>query len=118
MLPGVGFAPCGTVRSGGRGEVFRALVLARIIEPTSNLDSLRVMEDNGCETIGSVSYRGEGAKAYNALIRGVHAPSERANSLLTTSFNAMRRVSLDSWRIGAIAKAALVLLHLEHDRSR
>jgi hypothetical protein len=60
---------------------------------------------------------GEDAKAYNALIRGVHAPSERANSLLKTSFKAMRRVSLDPWRIGAIANAALVLLHLEHDRS-
>lgn len=57
------------------------------------------------------------AKAYNALIRGIHAPSERANSLLKTTFKAMRRVSLDPWRIGAIAKAALVLLHLEHRRS-
>ena len=38
----------------GGDDVFRALVLARIIEPTSKLDSLRVLEENGVE---SVSYR-------------------------------------------------------------
>jgi hypothetical protein len=31
----------------GRDEVFRALVMARIIEPTSKLDSLRVLEEAG-----------------------------------------------------------------------
>lgn len=56
-------------------------------------------------------------KSYNVLIRGVHAPSERANSLLKTTFKAMRRVSLDPWKIGKIARAALVLLHLEHNRT-
>lgn len=56
-------------------------------------------------------------KTYNALIRGVHAPSERANSLLKTTFKAMRRVSLDPWKIGKIARAALVLLHLEQDHT-
>jgi hypothetical protein len=54
--------------------------------------------------------------AYNTLIRGVHGIGERANSLLKTTFKALRRVSLCPWRISAIAKAALVLLHLEHDR--
>lgn len=53
---------------------------------------------------------------YNKVIRGVHGIGERANSLLKTTFKALRRVSLDPWRIGAITKAALVLLHLEHDR--
>jgi DDE superfamily endonuclease len=56
-------------------------------------------------------------KAYNTLIRGVHAIAERANSLLKTTFKALRRISLDPGRIGAIVKAALVLLHLEHDRT-
>jgi hypothetical protein len=46
----------------------------------------------------------------------VHRIAERANSLLKTTFKALRRVSLRPWRIGAIAKAALALLHLEHDR--
>jgi hypothetical protein len=58
----------------------------------------------------------EAQTTYNALIRGVHGVGERANSLLKTTFKALRRVSLDPWRIGAITKAALVLLHLEHDR--
>ena len=31
----------------GSDKVFRALVLARIIEPTSKLDSLRVVEETG-----------------------------------------------------------------------
>lgn len=35
-------------------EVFRDLVIARIVEPTSKLDSLRVLTDLGCDT---VSYR-------------------------------------------------------------
>jgi hypothetical protein len=58
----------------------------------------------------------EDQKAYNDLIRGVHAPSERANALLKETFKALALVSLAPTRIGAIAKAALVLLHLEHDR--
>jgi hypothetical protein len=38
----------------GRDEVFRHLVLARIIEPSSKLDSLRVLEEAG---VASASYR-------------------------------------------------------------
>ncbi|HEY6747555.1 MAG TPA: IS1634 family transposase [Mycobacteriales bacterium] len=38
----------------GRDEVFQALVLARIIEPTSKLDSLRVLEEAG---LAPPSYR-------------------------------------------------------------
>ena len=56
-------------------------------------------------------------RAYNQLIRGVHGVAERANSLLKTTFKALRRVSLDPWRIGAITRAALVLLQLEHGRT-
>jgi Transposase DDE domain len=37
----------GFERAAGRDEVFRDLVLARIIEPTSKLDSLRVLEEVG-----------------------------------------------------------------------
>ncbi|ETK33377.1 hypothetical protein MPTA5024_24765 [Microbispora sp. ATCC PTA-5024] len=55
-------------------------------------------------------------KAYNQLIRGIHAVAERANSLLKTTFKALRRVSLDPWRIGRIVQAAHVLLRLEHGR--
>ena len=49
-------------------------------------------------------------------IRGVHGVAERANALLKETFAALQRVSLSPTRIGAITKAALVLLHLEHGR--
>ncbi|WP_194924380.1 HARBI1 family protein [Catenulispora pinisilvae] len=58
----------------------------------------------------------EDQRQYNLLVRGVHAIAERANSLLKTTFKALRRVSVCPWRIGAIAKAAIVLLHLEYGR--
>jgi hypothetical protein len=45
----LGFAEC----TGG-DEVFRQLVLARIIEPTSKLDALRVLEETG---VVAPSYR-------------------------------------------------------------
>jgi hypothetical protein len=41
-------------RAAGGDEVFRGLVLARIIEPASKLDSLRVLEEAGA---AAVSYR-------------------------------------------------------------
>ncbi|MFF4774422.1 transposase family protein [Microtetraspora fusca] len=52
---------------------------------------------------------------YNKLLRGLRGVGERANALLTVTFKALRRVSLDPWRIGKIAQAALVLLHQEHN---
>ena len=54
---------------------------------------------------------------YNRLLRGVRGIGERANALLTVRFKALRRVSLDPYRIGAITAAALVLLHHENDRT-
>ena len=42
--------------------------------------------------------------------------TERANALFKETFAALQRVSLSPRPIGAITKAALVLLHLEHDR--
>jgi hypothetical protein len=44
----------GVAEATGGDEVFRALVLARIIEPTSKLDSLRVLEEAG---VSAPSYR-------------------------------------------------------------
>ena len=41
-------------RAAGGDEVFRQLVLARIIEPVSKLDSLRALEEAG---ISAPSYR-------------------------------------------------------------
>ncbi|MGW9027711.1 HARBI1 family protein [Streptomyces sp. NPDC055722] len=56
-------------------------------------------------------------QTYNKVIRGIHGVCERANSLLKTTFKALRRVSLDPSRITQIAAAALVLLQLEYDRT-
>jgi DDE superfamily endonuclease len=44
-------------------------------------------------------------------------PAERGNSLLKTTFKALRRVSPCPWRIGAITAAVLVLLHHQHGRT-
>lgn len=56
-------------------------------------------------------------KTYNKLLRGVRGIGERANALLIVRFKALRRVSLDPYRIGAITAAALVLLHHENNRT-
>ncbi|MEU2614897.1 transposase family protein [Micromonospora sp. NPDC007271] len=52
-------------------------------------------------------------KAHNSL----RAIGERGNSLLKTTFKALRNISLDPWRIGKIVAAALILLHTEHDHT-
>ncbi|WP_189259877.1 IS1634 family transposase [Lentzea flava] len=49
-----GYGALGFAAATGRDEVFRSLVLARIIEPTSKLDSLRVLDEAGHE---APSYR-------------------------------------------------------------
>jgi Transposase DDE domain len=49
------YASLGFEQAAGGDEVFRALVLARIIEPTSKLDALRVLDEVG--VVGMVSYR-------------------------------------------------------------
>jgi len=56
-------------------------------------------------------------RTINALHSATRALAERGNSLLKTTFKALRRVTLCPRRIGAITAAALVLLHREHDRT-
>jgi len=58
----------------------------------------------------------EAQQTYNKVVRGIHSVCERANSLLKTTFKALRRVSLDPSRITKIAAAALVLLQIEYGR--
>ncbi len=48
-----GYRVLGLEEAAGGDEVFRQLVLARIIEPSSKLDSLRVLEEAG---VGGLSY--------------------------------------------------------------
>jgi hypothetical protein len=52
-------------------------------------------------------------KAHNSL----RAIGERGKSLLKMTFKALRNVSLNPWRIGKIVAAALVILHIDHDRT-
>ncbi len=59
----------------------------------------------------------EDQRTVNLLQAATRAPAERGNSLLKTTFKALRRVSLCPWRIGAITAAALVLPHHQHDRT-
>jgi DDE superfamily endonuclease len=56
-------------------------------------------------------------QAYNAVHGALRCLGERANSLLKTSFKALRRWRGCPWRIGDIVAAALVLLHQEHHRT-
>ncbi len=55
-------------------------------------------------------------RTVNLLHAATRGPAERGNSLLKTTFKALRRVSVCPWRIGAVT-AALVLLHHMHDRT-
>jgi hypothetical protein len=55
-------------------------------------------------------------RTVNALHAATRALAERGNSLLKTTFKALRRVRLCPWRIGAITAAALVPLH-QHDHT-
>jgi DDE superfamily endonuclease len=56
-------------------------------------------------------------QADNAVHGALRALGERANSVLKTTFKALRRWRGCPWRIGHIAAAALVLLHHEHNRT-
>ncbi len=56
-------------------------------------------------------------KTYNKIHNGIRAVGERGNSLLKTTFKALRNVSLCPWTIGKIVTAALVLLHIDYGRT-
>ena len=53
------------------------------------------------------------AVSRNAAINALRAPAERASALPRATWPALRRITLDPWRITGIAAAALVLLHLQ-----
>jgi len=56
-------------------------------------------------------------QAYNAIHGALRCLGERANSLLKTTFKALRRWRGCPWRIGHVVAAALVVLHHEHRRT-
>ena len=54
---------------------------------------------------------------FNRAHNAVRAIGERGSSLLKTTFKALRAVSLCPWSIGRITAAALVILHIDHNRT-
>jgi hypothetical protein len=46
-----------------------------------------------------------------------HCLGERANALLKNTFRILNRIRGCPWRIGDITPAALVLLHIENNRT-
>ncbi|TNC25193.1 HARBI1 family protein [Amycolatopsis alkalitolerans] len=59
----------------------------------------------------------EEQKKHNKAHNGKRAVGERGNSRLKMTFKALRNVSLCPRRIGKIVAAALMLLHIDHNRT-
>lgn len=59
----------------------------------------------------------EDQQTRNALHSATRARAEAGNAWLKQTFEALRRVRVDPWRIGTRVAAALVLLHLIYDRT-
>jgi hypothetical protein len=56
-------------------------------------------------------------RAYNTVHGALRCLGERANSLIKTTYKALRRYRGCPWRLGDIVGAALVLLHHENHRT-
>src|SRR5205814_3217958 len=94
--------------------------------PAEVLPLLAVWTEDHLRFLGDLGYEGEAdtitiafkkpkdgeltdvQKTYNKVHNGIRAIGERGNSLLKTTFKALRNVSLCPWQIGKIAAAALV----------
>ena len=92
------------------------------------LDDLTTWVDDGHLGLADLGYEGEAGtfripikkpaggeltcdqQAYNAVHGALRALGERANSVLKTTFKALRRWRGCPWRIGDVVAAALVLL--------
>jgi len=99
------------------------------------LTQIRAWVDDGQLGLADLGYEGEAdilripikksagraltvdQQAYNAVHGALRALGERANSLLKTTFKALRRWRGCPRRIGNIVAAALILLHHEHHRT-
>lgn len=99
------------------------------------LPLLTAWTDDDLRVLGDLGYEGEAdtitvafkkpkngsctdvQQQFNRAHNAVRAIGERGNSLLKTTFKALRNVSLCPWTIGRITAAALVILHIEHGRT-
>jgi hypothetical protein len=99
------------------------------------LPLLTAWTDDDLRVLGDLGYEGEQAtitvafkkpknaactdvqQQFNRAHNALRAIGERGNSLLKTTFKALRNVSLCPWTIGRITAAALVILHIEHGRT-
>jgi hypothetical protein len=99
------------------------------------LPALTDWTNTGLPVLGDLAYEGEATtitiavkkpaggdltdeqKAANKAHNRTRAIGERGNSLLKTTFKALRHISLRPWAIGRIVAAALVILHIDHDRT-
>jgi DDE superfamily endonuclease len=92
-----------------------------------NADDLRTLADLGYEgepTIITTAYKKpkhdeltETQQVFNKTHNGLRAIGERGNALLKVTFKALRNVGLNPGYIGRIVAAALVILHIEHNRT-
>ncbi|OHV60769.1 hypothetical protein BCD48_40610 [Pseudofrankia sp. BMG5.36] len=53
----------------------------------------------------------------NRIHNALRAVGERANALLKVTFQLLRNITIDPWKIGLVAKAALAILHTEYRRT-
>ena len=74
-------------------------------------------DDGAADAVARRARRVPDALAANTVHGALRCLGERANSLLKTTFKALRRYRGCPWRIGDIVAAALVLLHHEHHRT-
>ncbi|MEV0272451.1 transposase family protein [Hamadaea sp. NPDC050747] len=99
------------------------------------LPALREWTDDDLPALADLGYEGEpdvfilpikkpdggkltdAQRQHNWLHAYARARAEQANSLLKTTFKALRRISLSPDVIGKIAAAAPVLLHVDHART-
>jgi hypothetical protein len=104
-------------------------------EHSEILPLLGAWSDDDRRVLGDLGYEGEAGtitvafkkpkngactavqQQFNRAHNAVRAIGERGNSLLKTTFKALRNVSLCPWSIGRITAAALVILHIDHDRT-
>jgi hypothetical protein len=74
-------------------------------------------ETNGLDRKGNLKPLTADQGCLNALHSATRARAEQGNARLKQTFKILRKVRVDPWRIGALAAAALVMLHVLYDRT-